>query len=277
MKIIKTVDEFLGWRGQQSNSIGFVPTLGALHDGHSSLIKASKKKCKNTVVSIFLNPTQFAPNEDLDAYPNTLDQDINNLKSLNVDILFVPNETEMYQTVGDVDIPVSGLFNKLEGKSRPHFFYGVTTIVAKLFNVIKPTHAFFGEKDAQQLIIITEMIAVMKYSIKMVACPTIRDKNGLALSSRNSHLTEKEKKQAAIIYRSLMQIKEGLKQGDASLENLKNVFRKNIATNDNMKIDYISIANINTLDEITIIQEQKILVSTAIFFNEVRLIDNFIY
>ena len=124
MEIIKTADEFVNWRSKQSDSIGFIPTLGALHDGHMSLIKESQKNCKITIVSIFLNPTQFSANEDLDSYPNTRKQDIYNLNCLNVDVLFLPNETEMYQNVCDVNVPSSELFNKLEGKSRPHFFYG---------------------------------------------------------------------------------------------------------------------------------------------------------
>ena len=277
MKIIKTVDEFVDWRSKQSHSIGFVPTLGALHAGHMSLIKQSKQKCQITIVSIFLNPTQFSPNEDLDSYPDTLEQDINNLDRLNVDVLFLPSEVEMYQNVDDVDVTSNKLFKKLEGKSRPHFFYGVTTIVSKLFNVIKPSHTFFGEKDAQQLIIIKEMIAVMKYPITIISCPTIRDDNGLALSSRNSYLTIDEKKQAAIIYQSLMQIKEGLNKGVSNPNSLKDIFKRNIIKNHNMKIDYISISDIKTLDEISKIEGQKILVSTAVFFNDVRLIDNFIY
>ena len=277
MKLIKTVDEFVGWRSKQSNSIGFIPTLGALHAGHMSLIKQSKQKCQITIVSIFLNPTQFSPNEDLDSYPDTLEQDINNLDRLNVDVLFLPSEVEMYQNVDDVDVTSNELFKKLEGKSRPHFFYGVTTIVSKLFNVIKPSHTFFGEKDAQQLIIIKEMIAVMKYPITIISCPTIRDDNGLALSSRNSYLTIDEKKQAAIIYQSLMQIKEGLNNGVSNPNSLKDIFKRNIIKNHNMKIDYISISDIKTLDEISKIEGQKILVSTAVFFNNVRLIDNFIY
>lgn len=277
MKLIKKVDEYYSWRNHQSKSIGFIPTLGALHSGHMSLIRQSKKQCGMTVVSIFLNPTQFAPNEDLDSYPHTLDEDIKNLNALNVDVLFLPNETEMYQNVDDVNIPSSSLFNKLEGKSRPHFFYGVTTIVAKLFNVIKPSHVFFGQKDAQQLIIITEMIDSMKYSIKMISCPTIRDENGLALSSRNSYLTSDEKKQAALIFLGLMQIKQGLNQGISNPNHLKKLFKKNIKTNSNMKIDYISIADIKTLDEIEIVNKERVLVSTAVFFKDVRLIDNFIY
>ena len=277
MKIIQKVSEFFDWRNNQSDSIGFIPTLGALHDGHMSLIKESRKNCKITIVSIFLNPTQFSANEDLDSYPNTRKQDIYNLNCLNVDVLFLPNETEMYQNVCDVNVPSSELFNKLEGKSRPHFFYGVTTIVAKLFNIIQPTHTFFGQKDAQQLIIIKEMIMNMKYPITLVSCPTIRDKNGLALSSRNNYLNDNEQQQAAIIHQSLMKIKEKINQGIFNTNELKNIFKKNIITNRNINIDYISIADMKTLKEVDKIKDQKVLVSAAVFFKNVRLIDNFIY
>tara|TARA_B100000427_G_scaffold251082_1_gene214336 strand:- start:296 stop:1129 length:834 start_codon:yes stop_codon:yes gene_type:complete len=277
MEIIKTADEFVNWRSKQSDSIGFIPTLGALHDGHMSLIKESQKNCKITIVSIFLNPTQFSANEDLDSYPNTHKQDIYNLNCLNVDVLFLPNETEMYQNVCDVNVPSSELFNKLEGKSRPHFFYGVTTIVAKLFNIIQPTHTFFGQKDAQQLIIIKEMIMNMKYPITLVSCPTIRDKNGLALSSRNNYLNDNEQQQAAIIHQSLMKIKEKINQGIFNTNELKNIFKKNIITNRNINIDYISIADMKTLKEVDKIKDQKVLVSVAVFLKNVRLIDNFIY
>ena len=277
MEIIKTADEFVNWRSKQSDSIGFIPTLGALHDGHMSLIKESRKNCKITIVSIFLNPTQFSANEDLDSYPNTRKQDIYNLNCLNVDVLFLPNETEMYQNVCDVNVPSSELFNKLEGKSRPHFFYGVTTIVAKLFNIIQPTHTFFGQKDAQQLIIIKEMIMNMKYPITLVSCPTIRDKNGLALSSRNNYLNDNEQQQSAIIHQSLMKIKEKINQGIFNTNELKNIFKKNIITNRNINIDYISIADMKTLKEVDKIKDQKVLVSAAVFLKNVRLIDNFIY
>lgn len=277
MKLIKTVDEFISWRNQQSTSIGFIPTLGALHNGHLSLIRASKKQCKLTVVSIFLNPTQFAPNEDLSSYPNTLEQDLESLRELKVDILFLPNQQEMYQKTGDVQIPTSELFKKLEGKSRPHFFYGVTTIVAKLFNIIKPSHAFFGEKDAQQLYIIGEMINKMKYKIILVPCPIIRDQNGLALSSRNQYLTNSEQKKASIIYQGLMHIKNYLNNGETNPKILKKIFVKIISETDELRIDYISIACIDTLEEVDKINNNKILISTAVFLRDVRLIDNFTY
>ena len=277
MKIIKTIDKYSIWRNKQKKSIGFVPTLGAIHKGHLSLIKKSIKLCSNTVVSIFLNPTQFAPNEDLNSYPKTLDADIKLLKKLNIDVLFLPDEQEMYCKVSDVNIPDNYLFNKLEGKSRPHFFYGVTTIVAKLFNAIKPTHTFFGEKDAQQLLIIKKMIKEMQYNIKLISCSTVRDQNGLALSSRNQYLNQIEQKQASIIYQGLMKIKFEIDKGEKNSNKLKLLFKQKIFKISEIKLDYISIANINTLEEIQNINNQKILISAAVYFNNVRLIDNFIY
>ena len=189
MKIIKTAKQFLDWKSKISSSLGFVPTMGALHSGHLSLIKKSKTTCEITVVSIFVNPTQFSAEEDLETYPKPLNDDVKYLKKMGVDVLFLPNEQEMYDNVTEVAVPASALNKKLEGQTRPHFFTGVTQIVAKLFNVIQPTHTFFGEKDAQQLIIIKEMISTMNYNINLISCPTIRDKNGLALSSRNQYLS----------------------------------------------------------------------------------------
>ena len=274
MKIIKTVSVFFDWRSKKNSSLGFVPTMGALHEGHLSLIRKSKKLCDLSVVSIFINPTQFAENEDLDSYPKTLDSDIQSLKRLNVDVLFLPNEGEMYEKVEGVIVPKSDLFEKLEGKSRPHFFYGVTQIVAKLFNVIKPSHVFFGKKDAQQLIIIQEMISNMNYQINLVSCPTIRDKNGLALSSRNQYLSQEEQIEAACFSQYLLEIKELINKGELNSSILKNQFEQRVSESKKIKLDYISIANIKTLNETDNVQGD-ILVSAAVFFNNVRLIDNF--
>ena len=277
METIKTVDNFLNWRENQTVSIGLVPTLGALHSGHLSLIQSSKAQCDLTVVSIFLNPTQFAPNEDLNSYPNTLEQDILHLKNLKADILFLPTIEEMYQKTGDVNVPTTSLFTKLEGESRPHFFHGVTTIVAKLFNVIQPTHTFFGEKDAQQLYIIQQMIKDMNYAIKLIPCSIIRDNNGLALSSRNQYLTKEDQRKASIIYIGLMHIKDALERGQKNPTILKQSFETIVCQISEIKIDYISIASSATLDEVVEISNEIILISTAVFFNDVRLIDNFIY
>jgi len=277
MQIIQSSAEFVKWRTNKTDTIGFVPTLGALHDGHLSLVQSSKKICHLTVVSIFLNPAQFAPEEDLNSYPNTLDKDINSLTNCKVDVLFLPTREEMYDRVPNVNIPSSDLFNKLEGCSRPHFFYGVTTIVAKLFNVIKPTHTFFGEKDAQQLRIIQEMIVNMKYSIECVSCMTIRHKNGLALSSRNQYLTDEEQKKASIIFQGLTKVRGALEQGQKNPVLAKKIFTELIQEVPGITIDYISIACSKTLEEVEKIVDKKLLVSTAVFFKGVRLIDNFTY
>ena len=277
MKIIKTASEFYSWQKNQSKTLGFVPTLGALHKGHLSLIKASKEQCYITVVSIFLNPTQFVACEDLDSYPNTLEVDIKRLENMCVDLLFLPTKEEMYDNVEPVDVPTTALFRKLEGASRPHFFYGVTTIVAKLFNVIQPTHTFFGEKDAQQLYIIKQMIVQMQYPIILVPCPTIRSEHGLALSSRNQHLTLEEQKRASVIYKGLMHIKDALDRGQKNSAILKQAFETILQQVPEIRVDYISIACAKTLAEINQIDRGKLLISAAVFFNTIRLIDNFSY
>ena len=277
MKIIKTASEFFRWRKNQSQTTGFIPTLGALHQGHLSLISTSKERCDLTVVSIFLNPTQFAANEDLSSYPSILDKDIKSLETLSVDVLFLPDQKEMYHTVEDVNVPKTTLFMQLEGSSRSHFFYGVTTIVAKLFNVIQPTHTFFGEKDAQQLRIIQQMIIDMKYPITLIACPTIRDENGLALSSRNTYLTSLQQQKASIIYKGLMHIEDALNRGQKNPAILKQSFETILNQIAEIQIDYISIACAKTLQEVDIVDDRKLLISTAVLFNTVRLIDNFSY
>jgi pantoate--beta-alanine ligase len=277
MKIIKTVHDFLIWRENQAGTLGFTPTLGALHEGHLSLIRASKKQCHLTIVSIFLNPTQFAPHEDLDSYPNTREEDIRCLKKLGIDILFLPTTYEMYGHSKDVNVPATKIFNKLEGASRPHFFYGVTTVVAKMFNIIQPTHVFFGEKDAQQLYIIQQMIKNMNYPIVLVPCPTIRDKHGLALSSRNQHLTVGGQLKASVIHKGLMHIKKGLDLGQKKTVILKETFKTILHQVPNIKIDYISIASSKTLEEVIRVDFDTLLISTAVFVEDVRLIDNFIY
>ena len=275
MIIIKHADDFNQWRQKESLSIGFVPTMGALHKGHLSLVKKSIAICNKTVVSIFLNPTQFGPNEDLKSYPKTIESDIHLLHSAGVDVLFLPDEKEMYSRVDNVQVPESPLFKKLEGKSRPHFFFGVTTIVAKLLNVINPSHAFFGKKDAQQLIIVKEMVQKMKYSIEVIPVETQRDVNGLALSSRNQYLNDNQQKEAALIFKGLLKIKKNIISGEKNCLVLKKIFVEFISKNKNFKIDYISIADMKTLEELSEVSLKPYLVSTAVFFNNIRLIDNF--
>ena len=258
-------------------SIGFVPTMGALHEGHLSLIVESNKTCKNTVVSIYLNPTQFAQSEDLDSYPQKLQVDLNKLSEYNVDCVFTPNNSEMYPEGFKTNNYSNNLFNILEGKSRPEFFKGVTTIVAKLFDIVEPTHAFFGEKDFQQLCIINKMVQDFNYPVQVVPCPIIRKKNGLAMSSRNVYLTKSEHDIAATINHALESGKNLLQLGERSSYLIKDKITKSIAAEKLFRVDYVSVADSITLAEISGFIEKDILVSTAVFLGGTRLIDNFSY
>ena len=276
MKTFHLVSDCIDWRKNIVQTVGFVPTMGALHAGHISLIKASKKNCKKTLVSIYINPAQFSPEEDFSSYPKTIKEDLKILKSLNVDAVFLPSDNEIYpENKPDNFKYKNSLFKKLEGKSRPHFFYGVTKVVSKLFNIINPTHTFFGEKDAQQSRIINRMIKDLNYNIRFISCPTVRNENGLALSSRNNHLSLNDKKQASIIYGGLKLVEASIKEGNTNVDQLKKVFASMINKNHSIQIDYISIACNETLEELTIWSKNS-LISVAIFYKDVRLIDNIV-
>ena len=276
MRIFRSIEECRSWRINQKHTVGFVPTMGALHHGHSSLVDLSIKKCETTIVSIFINPTQFAKNEDLDSYPQTIDEDLKLLKIKNIDAVFLPNKEQMYNEKSKDYFFESQLCYKLEGKSRPHFFKGVTTIVHKLFNIISPTHVVFGQKDAQQLLIIDKMIKKKHPSIRLIRGATVRDSNGLALSSRNNYLSNKDRLLASNVCAGLVQIKKSIDGGNENTKNLKKIFIDFISTFPDLSIDYISIADIETLEEVNKV-ERKVLISTAVFLNRVRLIDNLTY
>jgi len=277
MIVLHTINDCRTWRKQQTGTVGFVPTMGALHEGHFSLIQNSKKRCGSTLVSIYINPAQFSKNEDLSSYPKTIDCDLKNLKKLNIDAVFMPADNEIYpkDTIKSFKYH-NPLFDKLEGASRPHFFYGVTRVVSILFDITSPTHTFFGEKDAQQAHIIKKMILDLEYNIHFVLCPTKRDKNGLALSSRNSYFNLDERSRASRIYKSLMVIKESIFGGEKNTEKLKSIFISEINKEANFTVDYISIACNDSLDELTTWRPNS-LISTAVFYKKVRLIDNFVY
>ena len=276
MLILHSIEECIRWRISNDGSVGFVPTMGALHEGHLSLVKISKKNCESTIVSIFVNPAQFSLDEDFDSYPRTTKHDLKYLKRENVDAVFLPLADELYKETKNEYFYDTPLSYKLEGKSRPHFFKGVTMVVNKLFNVVNPTHAIFGQKDAQQLIIIKQMIHNKSCPIEILEGPTIRDNNGLALSSRNDYLSNDNKKIASNIYKGLIIIKKSLEQGVNSSRDLKQKFKNYLKKFPGLKIDYISIACANSLDEIETV-DKKSLISTAVFFKDVRLIDNFTY
>ena len=277
MKTISTILEFQKWRKGISGSIGFVPTMGALHGGHLALVAESNKTCKNTVVSIYLNPAQFVQGEDLRTYPKTIKADLEKLTNFWVDCIFSPNDSEMYPEGLSTRIQENNLSRLLEGKRRPEFFSGVTTIVAKLFNIVEPTHAFFGEKDAQQLRIVQKLVKDLNYPIHIISCPIIREENGLARSSRNDYLTEAERKIAATINKALQNGKKLLISGEHNSQIIKDEIRQIIGAEKLLRIDYISVADSHTLVEISGKIEQDILVSVAVYLKDTRLIDNFSY
>jgi len=277
LKKISTIKEFRKWRKNISGSIGFVPTMGALHEGHLSLVSNSNNICENTIVSIYINPTQFAEGEDLDTYPKKVQADLEKLSNYKVDGVFLPGNSEMYPEGINTGNYENNLFGLLEGKSRPGFFKGVTTIVAKLFDIVEPTHAFFGKKDFQQFCIIKNMVEELNYPIQVVPCPIIREENGLAMSSRNKYLTENEFSVAATILKALESGKKLLKDGEINVEKLKREITRFIKSEPQFKIDYVSVASGDTLEEFEGELSGDILVSVAVFLGKTRLIDNFPY
>ena len=277
MHVVQSINECVSIRKQTKGRVGFVPTMGALHAGHLELVKCSLKNCDITIVSIFFNPKQFAENEDLDNYPENIKQDLKLLKNLNVDYVFTPQKSEMYLDTHSMYLIENKLSQRLEGVSRPNFFQGVITIVAKLFNICQPTDVFFGEKDAQQLIIIKKLIKDLNYNIICHAVPTVRNKKGLALSSRNEYLNKSQLDIASNIYKSLCLVQIKISEGEKDAAVLKKLFKKTIDSFPELTIDYFSIADINTLEEITHQIQSTVLISTAIFLDGVRLIDNIKY
>lgn len=285
MKIFKTKTELSLWRKTLLNeSVGFVPTMGALHAGHLSLIQASKKECQKTIVSIFVNKLQFGPDEDFNTYPRFIDQDIKLLTNEKVDALFFPEEEEMCSEDLSFEINETKIANELEGKTRPNFFSGVCLIVLKLFNIVQPEYAYFGEKDIQQLFIVRKMIKDFNLPIKLNSCPTVREKNGLAMSSRNKYLSSAEKGQATILYQALKKGAELIlnKMNLASnskehIDNLILAIHTIISeTNYNIQIDYVDIRDLHTFKKISAFDNQPMIIVGAIYYKKIRLIDNII-
>ncbi len=277
MKIISTIKEFRIWRKGITGSVGFVPTMGALHQGHFSLVEQSSKTCQNTVISIYLNPTQFAPTEDLDSYPKNVEKDIERLSNYQIDSVFLPNDSEMYPQGFNTVVYTTDLAKVLEGKSRPHFFKGVTTVVSKLFNIVEPSHVFLGEKDAQQLRVVQQMLIDLNSRIEIISCPIVREENGLAMSSRNQYLTNKEREQASVIFEALQEGRNLLIAGENNPQAIRSQVLEKISSQSSLVIDYVSVADSQTLEEITTAIKGKVLVSVAVYLGEVRLIDNFSY
>jgi pantoate--beta-alanine ligase len=255
--------------------LGLVPTMGALHEGHLSLVRAAKAQCDAVAVSIFVNPTQFGPTEDLSKYPRQFDRDCQLLEKEGIEILFAPSVGEIYPDGAVTWVLVEGLSEKLDGRSRPGHFRGVTTIVAKLFNIIEPDAAFFGEKDAAQLAVVRRMVRDLNFAVEIVAGPIVRESDGLAMSSRNAYLNQEERGRALVLQRSLQQVQREFQAGERIAAKLIAAAKEVFAREPQVVLDYFEVVDPDTLDPVERIS-QKTLVAVAAHVGSTRLIDNIV-
>jgi pantoate--beta-alanine ligase len=253
--------------------VGFVPTMGALHEGHLSLVRAAREHCEVVVVSIFVNPTQFGPNEDFAKYPRTFERDRAMLESEKADCIFSPTVDEMYPPGATAWVTVEGLSDKLDGRSRPGHFRGVTTVVSKLFNIVQPDSAFFGQKDAAQVAIIRKMVRDLNFDVQIVVCPIVRESDGLAMSSRNAYLSLEERKRALVLSRSLRHVQTLVEQGETNSAALIAAGKQVIAAESLVKLDYFEIVDRDSLDPLANVSRGA-LVAVAAYVGNTRLIDN---
>ncbi len=261
-------------RREQDRTIGLVPTMGALHEGHLSLVREARRMCDVVVVSVFVNPTQFGPSEDYADYPRDLTKDTALLTDYNVDYIFAPAAEEIYPKDFSTYVNVGGLSKLLEGETRPGHFRGVATVVAILLNTVRPDFAFFGQKDAQQAVIIKRMIRDLAFDTEIVVSPTVREGSGLAISSRNLYLDAEEQQSAAVIHRALKQAKEIYKKGERHAAKLAETVRATIETEPRVRVDYVSVVDAETLEKLDKLDERPILVAVAAYVGKTRLIDN---
>ncbi|HET6841037.1 MAG TPA: pantoate--beta-alanine ligase [Candidatus Angelobacter sp.] len=255
--------------------VGFVPTMGALHAGHVSLVRTARSRSGLLAVSIFVNPTQFGPKEDFSKYPRTLEQDRALLAGEKVDYLFVPSVDEMYPGGATTWVDVEGLSDRLDGRSRPGHFRGVSTVVAKLFHIVQPDLAFFGQKDAAQVAIIRKMVRDLNFDVEIVVCPTVREPDGLAMSSRNAYLNPAQRRQATMLSRSLQRVQMMADQGETSTSALLAAGKGVMAEEPAVRLDYFEIVDRNTLEPLADISHGA-LVAVAAYVGETRLIDNIV-
>jgi pantoate--beta-alanine ligase len=261
-------------RREQDRTIGLVPTMGALHEGHLSLVREARRMCDVVVVSVFVNPTQFGPSEDYEHYPRDLTKDTALLTDYNVDYIFAPAAEEIYPRDFSTYVNVGGLSKLLEGETRPGHFRGVATVVAILFNTVRPDFAFFGQKDAQQAVIIKRMVRDLAFDTEIVVSPTVREDSGLAISSRNLYLDAEEQQSAAVIHRALKQAKETYKKGERHAAKLVEIVRSTIETDPRVRVDYVSVVDAETLEKLDKLDERPMLIAVAAYIGKTRLIDN---
>lgn len=276
MKIVRSIREIkqeIKKLRQQDKTIGFVPTMGALHEGHLSLMRMARRQCDIVVVSLFVNPTQFGPNEDYKRYPRDFRSDARQCKGAGVDILFAPAARQIYPQGHRTQVAVGGLGEVLEGASRPGHFAGVATIVLKLLNIIKPAIAYLGQKDYQQTVVIRRMVKDLHLDIKMIVGPTIREPDGLAMSSRNRHLSASERRAATCLWKTLQEGKAMIQNGERDAAKVRSALTHRVAQEPLAKIDYMTVVDLKTLEEIKEVREPALL-ALAVWIGRTRLIDN---
>lgn len=278
MKVFHTIDELRNqiktWKKENYN-IGLVPTMGFLHAGHESLIKTAAKQNDKVVVSIFVNPIQFGPKEDYSTYPRDIEKDINTCTEAGADCIFAPEPKEMYTENACTFVNVEKLTEGLCGAKRPGHFRGVCTVVSKLFNIVTPDRAYFGQKDAQQLAVIKKMVKDLNFNIEIVGCPIIREADGLAMSSRNTYLSKEERKAALVLNRSLNMAKLAITNGEKKTEKIKEIIYSEIEKEPLARVDYIEIVDSESLQSVDSINK-PVLTAIAVYIGKTRLIDNFI-
>jgi pantoate--beta-alanine ligase len=263
-------------RREQDRTIGLVPTMGALHEGHLSLVREARRMCDIVVVSVFVNPTQFGPGEDYERYPRDLTNDTALLTDYNIDYIFAPTAEEIYPKGFATYVNVEGLADQLEGGSRPGHFRGVATIVTILLNTVRPDFAFFGQKDAQQALIIRRLVKDLAFDTEIVILPTVREDSGLAISSRNLYLNPEEQASAAIIHQALNRAKTAYKEGERSASRLELLVRSTIELEPRARVDYVQVVDADSLEHLERIDERPVLIAVAAYIGKTRLIDNVI-
>lgn len=281
MRTVSSLSDLRAARLSLTGTVGLVPTMGYLHEGHLSLVRQAKAGCDHVIVTIFVNPTQFGPKEDLSKYPRDLERDLRLLASLPAPspaqelVVWTPSAETMYPPGYQTWVEVEAITRPLEGAMRPSHFRGVTTVVAKLFNATQPHKAYFGQKDAQQAAVIRKMAKDLNFPLEVIVCPTVREADGLAMSSRNKYLNEAEREAATVLFRALSAAKELYEGGERDAEKLRGRMKDVLSSEPLAQMQYVSCADYDTLEELDVVKE-KTLLSMAVFIGKTRLIDNFV-
>jgi pantoate--beta-alanine ligase len=277
MEIIRTISwmkETVRQARAENHVIGFIPTMGALHEGHLSLIRRARVDCSRVYASIFLNPTQFGPNEDLSRYPKTFESDVEKLTAAGVEVLFAPEINEIYPPGFRTYVNIEGLSERLEGRSRPGHFRGVATVVLKLFEIVQPQFAYFGRKDAQQVRILQQMATDLNLNVEIVVCPIVREGDGLALSSRNTYLNSEERRAATVLQRALVEARRELNAGIRDALQLQTALRKILSNETLARVDYVEMVDAESFEPVSSIGARPVYALLAVFIGKTRLIDN---